>query len=59
MDKNLKKEELEQIILCDVQKEIYPGLEKAFLSTIKEAGFPDLKLEKKVDFDKLYKQKLN
>ena len=58
-DKKLKKEELEQIILCDVQKEIYPGLEKAFLSTIKEAGFPDLKLEKKVDFDKLYKQKLN
>ena len=58
-DKKLKKEELEQIILCDVQKEIYPGLEKVFLSTIKEAGFPDLKLEKKVDFDKLYKQKLN
>ena len=58
-DKKLKKEELEQIILCDVQKEIYPGLEKTFLSTIKEAGFPDLKLEKKVDFDKLYKQKLN
>ena len=58
-DKKLKKEELEQIILCDVQKEIYPGLEKAFLNTIKEAGFPDLKLEKKVDFDKLYKQKLN
>ena len=58
-DKNLKKEELEQIILCDVQKEIYPGLENAFLNTIKEAGFPDLKLEKKVDFDKLYKQKLN
>ncbi len=58
-DKKLKKEELEQIILCEVQKEIYPGLEKVFLNTIKEAGFPDLKLEKKVDFDKLYKEKLN
>ena len=58
-DKKLKKEELEQIILCDVQKEIYSGLEKVFLNTIKVAGFPDLKLEKKVDFDKLYKEKLN
>ncbi len=58
-DKKLKKEELEQIILCDVQKEIYPELEKVFLNTIKVAGFPDLKLEKKVDFDKLYKEKLN
>ena len=47
-DKNLKKEELEKIILCDVQNEIYPGLEKIFLSVIKDSGFPDLKLEKKV-----------
>ena len=58
-DKNLKKEELERIILCDVQNEIYPGLEKIFLSVIKDAGFPDLKLDKKVDFEKLYQQKLN
>ena len=53
-DKNLKKEELERIILCDVQNEIYPGLEKIFLNVIKDSGFPDLKLEKKVDFEKLY-----
>ena len=59
IDKNLKKDQLERIILCDVQNEIYPGLEKIFLSIIKEAGFPDLKLEKKVDFEKLYQQKLN
>ena len=58
-DKNLKKEELERIILCDVQNEIYPGLEKIFLSVIKDSGFPDLKLEKKVDFEKLYQQRLN
>ena len=59
IDKNLKKDQLERIILCDVQNEIYPGLEKIFLSIIKDAGFPDLKLEKKVDFEKLYQQKLN
>ena len=58
-DKNLKKEELERIILCDVQNEIYPGLEKIFLNVIKNSGFPDLKLEKKVDFEKLYQQRLN
>ena len=59
IDKNLKKDQLERIILCDVQNKIYPGLEKIFLSIIKGAGFPDLKLEKKVDFEKLYQQKLN
>ena len=47
-DKNLKKEELERIILCDVQNEIYPDLEKIFLNVIKDSGFPDLKLEKKL-----------
>ena len=59
IDKNLKKDQLERIILCDVQNEIYPGLEKIFISTIKNAGFPDLHLERKVDFEKLYKQKLS
>ena len=40
--------ELEKIILCDVQNDIYPDLERIFLNVIKESGFPDLKLEKKV-----------
>ena len=57
--KNLIKEDLEKIILIEVQKEIYPELEKIFLTIIKDSGFPDLKLEKKVDFEKLYNQKLN
>ncbi len=58
-NKELKKEELEKLILCDLQIEIYPKLEKLFLNTIKNAGFPDLKLENKVDFEKLYHQRLN
>ena len=58
-DKNLKKDDLEKIILIEVQNEIYPGLEKIFLNVIKDAGFPDLALEKKVDFEKLYNQKFN
>ena len=58
-DKNLKKEELEKIILCDVQNEIYPELEKIFLGIIRDSGFPNLKLEKKINFEDLYQQKLN
>ena len=58
-DKNLKKDDLEKLILCELQNEIYPGLEKIFLKSIKDAGFPDMKLEKKIDFEKLYQQRLN
>ena len=58
-ERNLKKEELEKIILCDVQNEIYKDLERVFLDIIRDAGFPNLKLEKKVDFEELYQQRLN
>ena len=58
-DKSLKKDELEKLILCDVQNDIYPNLERIFLQSIKDAGFPNMKLEKKIDFEKLYQQKLN
>ncbi len=59
IDKNLKKEDLEKIILVEVQNEIYPRLEKIFLNVIRDAGFPNLALEKKVDFEKLYNQRFN
>ena len=53
------KKELEKIILCDVQIEIYPALEKALLNLIHNSGYPDIKFEKKVDFEALYKQRFN
>ena len=53
------KKELEKIILCDVQKDIYPKLEKIFLNIIKETGFPKIKFSKKIDFDQLYNKRLN
>ena len=53
------KKELEKIILCDVQTEIYPDLEKAFLDLLHNSGYPGIKFEKKVDFENLYKQKFN
>ena len=54
-----EKEEMEKIILCDVQIEIYPDLEKALLDLLHNSGYPNVKFEKKVDFEKLYNERLN
>ena len=53
------KKVLERILLCEVQKEIYPRLEKALLNLIHGCGFADVKFTKKIDFEKLYKEKFN
>ena len=53
------KKDLEKILLCDVQNKIYPNLEKTFLNLLHNSGFPEIKLDKKIDFTKLYKQKAN
>ena len=54
-----EKKDLEKIILCDVQTEIYPELEKSLLNLLHNSGYPDVKFEKKVDFEQLYAQRLN
>ena len=60
VDNDIKeKKDLEKIILCDVQKIIYPNIEKAFLNLIHNSGFPEIKFEKKVDFEKLYNERFN
>ena len=60
MNEEIKdKKELEKIILCDVQIEIYPDLEKSLLNLLHDSGYPEIKFEKKVDFKKLYDQKFN
>ena len=53
------KKILEKIILCDVQTEIYPELEKSFLNLLHNSGYPNVKFEKKVYFEQLYNQRLN
>jgi preprotein translocase subunit SecB len=58
-DEVKEKKELEKIILCDVQIEIYPDLEKSFLNLINNSGYPGIKFEKKIDFEELYKQRFN
>ena len=54
-----EKKDLEKIILCDVQNEIYPDLEKTFLNVLHDSGYPGISFEKKVDFEVLYNQRFN
>ena len=53
------KKELEKIVLCDVQNEIYPALEKSLLNVLHDSGYPNVTFEKKVDFEALYNHKFN
>ena len=60
IDENIKdKKVIEKIILCDVQNKIYNNLEKVFLNLISNSGYPGLKIEKKIDFEKLYAEKFS
>ena len=53
------KKELQKIILCDIQNEIYPKLEKILLNLLIDSGYPGVKFDKKVDFNKLFSEKFN
>ena len=57
---NIKdKQDLEKIVLCDLQNKIYPNLKKTFLDLLHNSGFPEVKLDKQIDFTQLYKQRSN
>ncbi len=53
------KKDLERIILCDVPTLIYPDLEKSFLNLVHDSGHPQIKIEKKIDFNSLYNERFN
>ena len=53
------KKELEKILLCDVQNKIYPNLKKIFINLLESSGFPGIKFDKKVDFNKLYNERIS
>ena len=60
LEKEIKeKKVLQKIILCDVQKEMYSEMEEALLNLLKMSGFPNIKFEKKIDFEELYNEKFN
>ena len=54
-----EKKDLEKIILCEVPTKIYTKLETAFLNLVNNSGHPEVKLEKKVDFEKLFNERFN
>ena len=58
-DEIKEKKDFERIILCDVPTKIYPDLENSFLNLIHNSGHPGIKLEKKIDFNKLYNERFN
>ena len=53
------KKDLGKIVLCDLQNEIYPNLERAFLNLLHDSGYESVKFSKKVDFEELYKQRFS
>ena len=58
-DEIKSKKDLEKIILCDVQNKIFPNLEKSFVNLLNNSGYSGVKLEKKIDFEKLYNNRFN
>ena len=60
IDENVKdSKEIKKIIICDLQNVIYPKIEKIFLNLLNDSGFPGIKIEKKIDFNKLYNETNN
>ena len=60
IDESVKdKKELEKIVICDLQNKIYPKIEKIFLNLLDVSGFSGVKIEKKIDFNKLYNERIN
>ena len=60
LNENIKdKKDLGRIVLCDLQNEIYPEIEKTFLNVLHGSGYPELNFQKKVDFEELYKKNQN
>ena len=54
-----EKKDLQKIVLCDVPTEIYTELEKILINLLSSSGYPNVKFDKKVDFNKLFNEKFN
>ena len=54
-----EKKDLQKIILCDVPTEIYTELEKILINLLSSSGYPGVKFDKKIDFNKLFNEKFN
>ena len=52
----VNKDELKKIFLSDVPSEVYPEIEKKFFEIVKSIGYPEIKLEKRIDFKDLFEK---
>ena len=60
IDESIKeKKDLEKIVLCDVPNSVVSDIEKSYTDMMHNSGFPNIKLEKKIDFTKLYLERFN
>ena len=60
IDESIKeKKDLEKIVLCDVPNSVVSDIERSFTDMMRNSGFPNIKLEKKINFTKLYLERLN
>ena len=50
----VNKDDLKKIFLSEVPTEVYPEIEKKFFDIVKSIGYPDIKLEKRIDFKDLF-----
>ena len=53
------KKALEKIILIEIPTKIYPTLYEIFVYLFSQAGIKDIKIEKEVNFEKMYNERKN
>ena len=52
----VNKDELKKIFLSDVPTEMYPEIEKKFFEIVKSIGYPEIRLEKRINFKDLFEK---
>jgi len=55
-DSAVNKDDLKKIFLSEVPTEMYPEIEKKFFEIVKSIGYPDIKLEKRINFKDLFEK---
>ena len=52
----VNKNELKKIFLSDVPTEMYPEIEEKFFEIVKTIGYPEIKLEKRINFKEMFEK---
>ena len=58
-ENKIEKKDIEKIVLVNVPNQIYSELRKIFISLFENSGFKDVKINKNIDFQKLYETRKN